>query len=41
MRFKLDENLSRSVAELFRGAGHDLMTGDQRLQARGAGRRGV
>jgi uncharacterized protein with PIN domain len=26
MRFKLDENLSRSVAELFRLAGHDAMT---------------
>jgi predicted nuclease of predicted toxin-antitoxin system len=26
MRFKLDENLSRSVAELFRSAGHDAMT---------------
>jgi predicted nuclease of predicted toxin-antitoxin system len=26
MRFKLDENLSRSVAELFRTAGHDVMT---------------
>jgi Domain of unknown function (DUF5615) len=34
MRFKLDENLSRGVAELFRGAGHDVMTvRDQRLQA--------
>jgi len=33
MRFKLDENLSGSVAELFRGAGHDVMTvRDQRLQ---------
>jgi hypothetical protein len=26
VRFKLDENLSRSVAELFRGAGHDVAT---------------
>jgi predicted nuclease of predicted toxin-antitoxin system len=26
VRFKLDENLSRSVATLFRGAGHDVMT---------------
>lgn len=26
MRFKLDENLSRRVAELFRSAGHDAMT---------------
>jgi hypothetical protein len=26
MRFKLDENLSRSVAALFRAAGHDVMT---------------
>jgi hypothetical protein len=26
VRFKLDENLSRSVAELFRGAGHDVTT---------------
>ena len=26
MRFKLDENLSRSVAELFRAAGHDATT---------------
>jgi predicted nuclease of predicted toxin-antitoxin system len=26
MRFKLDENLSRSVADLFRSAGHDAMT---------------
>jgi len=26
MRFKLDENLSRSVAELFRSAGHDAVT---------------
>jgi predicted nuclease of predicted toxin-antitoxin system len=26
MRFKLDENLSRSVAHLFRTAGHDVMT---------------
>jgi predicted nuclease of predicted toxin-antitoxin system len=26
MRFKLDENLSRSVAELFRTAGHDVMS---------------
>jgi len=26
MRFKLDENLSQSVAELFRAAGHDAMT---------------
>jgi predicted nuclease of predicted toxin-antitoxin system len=33
MRFKLDENLSRSVAELFRAAGHDVMTvGDQQLR---------
>ena len=34
MRFKLDENLSRSVAELFRSAGHDAMTVRERgLQA--------
>ena len=26
MKFKLDENLSRSVADLFRAAGHDAMT---------------
>jgi predicted nuclease of predicted toxin-antitoxin system len=26
MRFKLDENLSHSVAELFRTAGHDVVT---------------
>jgi predicted nuclease of predicted toxin-antitoxin system len=26
MKFKLDENLSHSVAELFRTAGHDVMT---------------
>jgi hypothetical protein len=26
VRFKLDENLSRSVAELFRAAGHDVAT---------------
>jgi predicted nuclease of predicted toxin-antitoxin system len=26
MKFKLDENLSRSVAGLFRSAGHDAMT---------------
>jgi predicted nuclease of predicted toxin-antitoxin system len=26
MRFKLDENLSRGVAELFRSAGHDAIT---------------
>lgn len=26
MRFKLDENLSSSVAELFRSAGHDTVT---------------
>lgn len=26
MKFKLDENLSRSVADLFRSAGHDAMT---------------
>ena len=33
MRFKLDENLSRGVAELFRTAGHDVMTvRDQKLQ---------
>lgn len=33
MRLKLDENLSRSVAELCRGAGHDVMTvRDQELQ---------
>jgi predicted nuclease of predicted toxin-antitoxin system len=34
MRFKLDENLSRSVAELSRSAGHDAMTvREQGLQA--------
>ena len=33
MRFKLDENLSRSVAEMFRTRGHDVMTvRDQELQ---------
>jgi hypothetical protein len=33
VRFKLDENLSRSVAELFRAAGHDVVTvREQRLQ---------
>jgi predicted nuclease of predicted toxin-antitoxin system len=33
MRFKLDENLSRSIAELFRTQGHDVMTvRDQALQ---------
>ena len=33
MRFKLDENQSRSVANLFRTAGHDVMTvRDQKLQ---------
>ena len=33
MRFKLDENLSRSVAEMFRTRGHDVMTvRDQKLQ---------
>jgi hypothetical protein len=33
MRFKLDENLSRSVAELFRVRGHDVMTvRDQQLE---------
>jgi predicted nuclease of predicted toxin-antitoxin system len=26
MRFKLDENLSRSVSELFHAAGHDALT---------------
>ncbi|HTV87984.1 MAG TPA: DUF5615 family PIN-like protein [Stellaceae bacterium] len=26
MRLKLDENLSRGVAELCRAAGHDVMT---------------
>ena len=26
VRFKLDENLSRSITELFRGAGHDVTT---------------
>jgi predicted nuclease of predicted toxin-antitoxin system len=26
MRFKLDENLSQSVAALFRAAGHDALT---------------
>lgn len=26
MKFKLDENLSRSVVDLFRSAGHDAMT---------------
>lgn len=26
MRFKLDENLGRSIAELFRAAGHDVVT---------------
>lgn len=34
MRFKLDENLSPSVAELIRGLGHDVMTVyDQGLQS--------
>jgi hypothetical protein len=34
MRFKLDENLSQSVAALFRGSGHDALTVcDQGLQA--------
>jgi phosphoenolpyruvate-protein kinase (PTS system EI component) len=34
MRFKLDENLSRSVAALFRTRGHDVMTvRDQQLGA--------
>ena len=34
MRFKLDENLSRSVAELFHSTGHDAMTvREQGLQA--------
>ena len=33
MRFKLDENLSQSVAALFRGSGHDALTvRDQGLQ---------
>jgi predicted nuclease of predicted toxin-antitoxin system len=33
MRFKLDENLSRSIAEIFRTRGHDVMTvRDQELQ---------
>jgi hypothetical protein len=33
VRFKLDENLGRSVAELFHGAGHDITTvPKQRLQ---------
>jgi predicted nuclease of predicted toxin-antitoxin system len=33
MRFKLDENLSRSVAELFRAAEHDVLTvRDQQLR---------
>jgi predicted nuclease of predicted toxin-antitoxin system len=33
MRFKLDENLGRSVAALFRGAGQDVTTvRDEQLQ---------